>query len=265
MTNHHTDPDATPTSQDPFWNDDADWTPSSFERRSSQVSVGAGATVARWWDSLLGGDAPAGRAHGAPASASRRANAGGAASSPDDGSWLIEPRSRGTRSGALDPKVARIGGFIVAVTVAVPLILGFTSSPDDDTLKTAEAASTTTITPITIVTIPPIDANQSDTTAAADAPTSDSDSTLTRTRTRTLASPTTPPPRLRPGQLAHRWPQPRLSRRARAKHLLQPRRPPPRHPRVQGRPAATPTRSSPATTGSASPTRPMSGCRTCSP
>jgi LysM repeat protein len=189
MTKHHYDPDATPTNQDPFWNDDADWTPSAFDRPAPRVSIGAGATVARWWDSLLGGDTPAGRAHGEPASGPRRAG-GGAASNSDTGAWFVEPTSRRSNSAGLDPRIARIGGLIVAVTVAVPLFLGFTSSPDDDTLKTADAASTTTVAAIATITTQTIPVGDQTTTSSETAATSGESATTTSGETAATSSST---------------------------------------------------------------------------
>jgi len=130
MTTDRHDPDATPTHQDEFWGEQSEWTP---QRRPSAARHSLGSTIGRWWDGLLGGSTGAEhdggnghRAHGRSAPVEDHAPV-------DDGDepWTFEPESRPVRHLGADPLLTRLGGLAVIVTLAAPLLLGFTSSGSD--------------------------------------------------------------------------------------------------------------------------------------
>ncbi|HUS43171.1 MAG TPA: hypothetical protein VMY16_10935 [Ilumatobacteraceae bacterium] len=124
MTTDRHDPDAIPELSDEFWGEQTEWTPQSTP---SAVRDGLGATIGRWWDRLLGGDADAERSHGAATAPLSTDEV------PDDGdesAWAIEPERVPERRGGVDPLIARLGGLAVIVTLAAPLVVGFTASDD---------------------------------------------------------------------------------------------------------------------------------------
>jgi hypothetical protein len=164
MTTDRHDPDATPGIQNEFWGEQTEWIP----REPSAERIGAKVAIGRWWDALLGGGVVAARAHGSKASlpdgdrpAPRLERSPAAISeSPDDPdastdgdeawtddeAWTLEPRSPRGRHPGVDPLLARLGGLAVIVTLAAPLVVGFTGSGTDagsaDVLTTVSDAST---------------------------------------------------------------------------------------------------------------------------
>jgi LysM repeat protein len=166
MTTDRHDPDATPGIQNEFWGEQTEWIP----REPSAERIGAKVAIGRWWDALLGGGVVAARAHGSNASlpdgdgdhpaprlerspaAIREspddpdASTDGDESWTDDEAWTLEPRSPRGRHPGVDPLLARLGGLAVIVTLAAPLVVGFTASGTDagsaDVLTTASDAST---------------------------------------------------------------------------------------------------------------------------
>ena len=196
MTTDRHDPDATATHQDEFWGGQTEWAP---QRRPSAERRGLGSTIGRWWDGLLGGSTSAEhaggdghRAHGrsstsgAPIDRSedRRDNDAGhdgamveddAPVDAGDDAWTFEPEPLPVRRLGAEPLLTRLGGLAVIVTLAAPLLLGFTSSgsassstdplatiagvssvepaapattPSTDTAAAATAAATATATPV---------------------------------------------------------------------------------------------------------------------
>ena len=166
MTTDRHDPDATATHQDEFWGGQTEWAP---QRRPSAERRGLGSTIGRWWDGLLGGGTGAEhaggdghRAHGrsstsgAPIDRSedRRGNDAGhdgamieddATFDAGDDAWTFEPEPLPGRRLGADPLLTRLGGLAVIVTLAAPLLLGFTSSgsgsPSTDPLATIAGVS----------------------------------------------------------------------------------------------------------------------------
>ncbi len=136
MTTDPHDTDPAPELSDEFWGEQTEWT----ERRRPAERIGIGATIGRWWDHLLGGDADSERAHGRSATHSstavrqRGSDLHDAGDDGDDGGnsgWTIEPEPSPERRGGVDPLIARLGGLAVIVTLAAPLIVGFTASGDE--------------------------------------------------------------------------------------------------------------------------------------
>jgi LysM repeat protein len=164
MTTDRHDPDATPGIQNEFWGEQTEWIP----REPSAERIGAKVAIGRWWDALLGGGVVAARAHGSkaslpdgdhpaprlersPAAISESpdgpdASTGGDEAWTDDEAWTLEPRSPRGRHPGVDPLLARLGGLAVIVTLAAPLVVGFTGSGTDagsaDVLTTVSDAST---------------------------------------------------------------------------------------------------------------------------
>jgi hypothetical protein len=152
MTIDRTDPDAAPALQDEFWGEQADWT--SSDRRPSEPRAGAGATIGRWWGGLLGAGSGVDRVHGRATGAAPSGDRHRSDEIDDDGdldfddwpapaaadhdpadeqgdAWTIEPEPPKRRPG-VDPLLARFGGLAVVLTLAAPVVMGFTSGSDDD-------------------------------------------------------------------------------------------------------------------------------------
>ena len=193
MTTDRHDPDATRTHQDEFWGEQSEWTQ---QRRPSARRRGIGSTIGRWWDGLLGGSTGAEhaggdghRAHGRShalgvridRSEDRRDNdAGhdGAMVVEDDApvdaggdAWTFEPEPQPVRRLGADPLLTRLGGLAVIVTLAAPLLLGFTSSGSDapSTDPLATIAGVSSVEPAAPAT-PPVTATAGTQTAASTAP-----------------------------------------------------------------------------------------------
>jgi LysM repeat protein len=164
------DPDSPNPLDGEFWGAQSEWTP---QRPPSTERSGLGATIGRWWNGLLGGSEPSGRAHGG--SATRAAlvaddvadrgiefeavpDAGSPAESQvgsqvdvdDDDAWTFEPEPVPTRRPGVDPLIARLGGLAVIVTLAAPLVVGFTSSGSD---SSADADRMVTVAPTTSASV----------------------------------------------------------------------------------------------------------------
>ena len=153
MTIDRHDPDAAPALQDEFWGEQTDWTTS--DRRPSGPRAGVGATIGRWWGGLLGAGSGAssgvdrvhGRATGDVASGGGRERdeiddyddieqddwiaADGDPTDEHDDAWTFEPEPPKRRPG-VDPLLARFGGLAIVLTLAAPVVMGFTSGSDDD-------------------------------------------------------------------------------------------------------------------------------------
>jgi hypothetical protein len=132
MTTDRQTSDSSPDLADEFWGDDAEWAP---RRPRSAERKRLGSTVGRWWDQLLGGGFDAERTHGGVAESSSD-DPSGREPDPDtvDGEldgWIIEPEPRREPRGGVDPLLARFGALAVIVTLASPVVLGFTSSGDE--------------------------------------------------------------------------------------------------------------------------------------
>jgi len=189
MTTDRHDPSATPTHQEEFWGEKTEWAP---QRRPSAERRGLGSTIGRWWDGLLGGSTGAEhtggagqRAHGRSStpidrSEDRRDNDAGhdGASVEDDAqveagddAWTVEPEPQPVRRLGADPLLTRLGGLAVIVTLAAPLLLGFTSSgsdsPSTDPLSTIAGVSS--VEPAAPA-IPPVTESAGTVTAASTAP-----------------------------------------------------------------------------------------------
>ena len=193
MTIDRHDPDAAPALQDEFWGEQTDWT--SSERRPSPSRAGVGATIGRWWGGLLGAGSEVDRVHGratgdAATSSGRQhhefdddvecddrtAPVGADADPADehDDAWTIEPEPPKRRPG-VDPLLARFGGLAIVLTLATPVVMGFTSGSDD-----APSAATSTAGGAALADLPvaapaspvePVDTNvAADAGPAAEAP-----------------------------------------------------------------------------------------------
>ena len=136
MTIDRHDTEPAPELSDEFWGEQTEWT----QRRRPAERSSIGATIGRWWDHLLGGDADSERAHGRSATPSstdiRRHDSdlhddGDDGDGGDDSGWTIEPEPSPERRAGVDPLIARLGGLAVIVTLAAPLIVGFTASGDE--------------------------------------------------------------------------------------------------------------------------------------
>ena len=152
MTTARHDPDGTSTHQDEFWGEQSEWNP---QRRPSPERRRLGSTIGRWWDGFLGGSAGAEHAGGDRHRVHGRSSAPGAPidRSDDrphidrghdravveddapvdagDDAWTFEPEPPRVRRLGVDPLLTRLGGLAVIVTLAAPLLLGFTSSGSD--------------------------------------------------------------------------------------------------------------------------------------
>jgi LysM repeat protein len=163
MTTDRHDPEATPGLQDEFWGEQTEWLP----REPSAERSGPKIAIRRWWDALLGGGAVAARSHGgagvsSPAAdeparlierppAAPHANADDVEAdddntwTDDDEAWTVEPEPQRGRHPGVDPLLARLGGLAVIVTLAAPLVVGFTGSGTDaqsaDALLTANSGA----------------------------------------------------------------------------------------------------------------------------
>jgi len=192
MTTDRHDPDVTPTHQDEFWGEQTEWAP---QRRPSAERRGLGSTIGRWWDGFLGGSTGAEHAGGDGHRAHGRSSAPGApidrsedrphddlghdgAMVEDDApvdaggdAWTFEPEPQPVRRLGADPLLTRLGGLAVIVTLAAPLLLGFTSSGSDsssaDTLATIAGVSS--VEPAAPAT-PPVTETAGTATAASAAP-----------------------------------------------------------------------------------------------
>ncbi len=167
------DLDGAPGLDDEFWGEQTEWIP----RERPAERGGLMSAVGRWWDALLGGGAVAGRAHGPAAMPAHevedldprigrprtvdhdevrdhdddhlvlaRADDDGDAWAHDDDvtagddAWTLEPEPPLRRHPGVDPLLARLGGLAVIVTLAAPLIVGFTGSDGDS--QSADALAT---------------------------------------------------------------------------------------------------------------------------
>ncbi len=163
MTSDRHDPDATAEPGDEFWGHQAEWNPRDLP---STGRHGLGATIARWWDGLLGGTEGGVRAHGRTRETERGvhtpAPAGERTDGPNDAphqyhhlvdldvdadqAWELQPEPEPVRRGGVDPLIARLGGLAVILTLVAPLMVGFTASGSDadgDLLTTISNPSTT--------------------------------------------------------------------------------------------------------------------------
>jgi hypothetical protein len=155
MTIDRHDADAAPALQDEFWGEQTDWT--SSERRPAAPRARVGATIGRWWGGLLGGGAGGDRVHGGRATGPAAPHTGhrpnqidddiyddiehddwtapvdadGDPADEQDDAWMLEPEAPKRRPG-VDPLLARFGGLAVVLTLAAPVVMGFTSGSDDD-------------------------------------------------------------------------------------------------------------------------------------
>jgi LysM repeat protein len=148
MTLPRHDPADAPGPSDEFWGEHTEWTPRparSIERAS------LGSLVGRWWDSLLGHGATGERRHGRPTvspapsdeydrSVERSFVGDDVRDLPDehagdqhagDEAWELEPEPHPSRHPGVDPLLARLGGLAVIVTLAAPLVVGFSASGSD--------------------------------------------------------------------------------------------------------------------------------------
>ena len=147
------DPDSRSELDGEFWGEQSEWTP---QPRPSADRAGAGATIGRWWNGLLGGSEPAERSHGRPHPGRRRRCARGAVREvpgtsrtshdpveADDEAWSFDTEPESSQRPEVDPLIARLGGLAVIVTLAAPLVLGFTSSGSDSAADTGRSPSAT--------------------------------------------------------------------------------------------------------------------------
>ena len=189
MTTDRHDPDAAPALQDEFWGEKNDWTFS--DRRPSGPRAGVGATIGRWWGGLLGAGSGVDRVHGratrpaAPHTGhpsdeieeiddyddiehddwTAPVAADGDPIDEHDDAWTFEPEPPKRRPG-VDPLLARFGGLAVVLTLAAPLVMGFTSDSDDDPSAATSAAGVVATADLTLAvpTSPagPVEANTED-------------------------------------------------------------------------------------------------------
>lgn len=193
MTIDRHDPDAAPALQDEFWGQQTDWT--SSDRRPSGPRAGVAATIGRWWGGLLGagsgassaGDRVHGRATGDVASGGGReydeiddyddieqdgwtgpSGADGDPANEHDDAWTFEPEPPKRRPG-VDPLLARFGGLAIVLTLAAPVVMGFTSDSDDDPSVATSAAGLAAIADLApAVPTSPAEPVESNAQAAAD-------------------------------------------------------------------------------------------------
>jgi len=192
MTIDRHDPDAPPALQDEFWGEQTDWT--SSDRRPSGPRAGVGATIGRWWGGLLGAGSGAssgvervhGRATGdAPSNGGRQHDeiddyddvehddrkapvaADDDLADEHDDAWTFEPEPPKRRSG-VDPLLARFGGLMVVLTLATPVVMGFTSGSDDDPSAASSAAALADIADLPMA-VPTSPAESVESNAPADA------------------------------------------------------------------------------------------------
>lgn len=160
------DPDSRSALDGEFWGEQSEWTP---QRPPSTERSGLGSTIGRWWNGLLGGSEPSERAHGRPAMRADRSDVAGIppvshervhdadVHADDDGeahddAWTFESEPVPTRRPGVDPLIARLGGLAVIVTLAAPLVVGFTSSGSD---SSTDADRMTTVAPSTSASLEP--------------------------------------------------------------------------------------------------------------
>jgi LysM repeat protein len=137
MFDDRSDPDAARELPDEFWGGQTEWTP---QRPPSPARRSAGSAIATWWSTFLGGSENAPRRHGA---ASTRTHAHETRTHPHNpdhaelerqefdehgGEWMLQTPEPTPRAGGVDPLIARLGALAVIVTLAAPLVVGFTSS-----------------------------------------------------------------------------------------------------------------------------------------
>lgn len=152
---HRHDPQAPPGLQDEFWGEQADWT--SSDLRPITPSAGLGAMIGRWWSGLLGAGSGVERVHGRPSGTAMPQTA---KQSDDENyddhdddydddertgpfgddrgpfgergdAWSVEPEPP-QRGAGVDPLLARFGGLAVVLTLATPVVMGFTSGSAED-------------------------------------------------------------------------------------------------------------------------------------
>jgi LysM repeat protein len=137
MTTDRHAPDAAPELADEFWGEHAEWTP---QRPRSAGRKGLGVAIGRWWDQLLGGGVDAERSHSGGAESAPDVSdrlpdrQGGPADDVDEqggAGWEVEPEPQRASRGGIDPLLARFGALAVIVTLASPVVVGFTASGDD--------------------------------------------------------------------------------------------------------------------------------------
>jgi hypothetical protein len=186
MTIDRHDHDAAPALQDEFWGEQTDWT--SFERRPSGPRAGVGATIGRWWGGLLGAGSGVDRVHGRVTGDARSVGgrqlddydefdddehddwtapiaADGDPADEHDDAWTFEPEPPKRRPG-VDPLLARFGGLAVVLTLAAPVVMGFTSGSDDDPSAVVSAAGVAAIADLApAVPTTPVGPVESDTQA----------------------------------------------------------------------------------------------------
>jgi LysM repeat protein len=199
MTLPRHDPADAPGPSDEFWGEHTEWTPRPAR---STERAGIGSLVGRWWDSLLGHGATGERTHGRPTGSPapsdeydrpvERSSVGDDARElPDehagdehggDEAWELEPEPQPSRHPGVDPLLARLGGLAVIVTLAAPLVVGFSASgadsPDADSML-----STVSTAPISEFTDP---------TTAGVAPTSPAPPATTDSAAPTATAASTP-------------------------------------------------------------------------
>lgn len=147
---------------DSFWGDDAGWATLPPAQVGSD-EVRRGNPISRWWESATAGRTRAAtartrpRVHGGLTPGAGEAHDVGDRSpndtAPLDDRHLTDPADDWSddwdapieppRSG-VDPLLARLGGLAVALTLLVPVVMGFASdsSGDDDLVRTAPVPST---------------------------------------------------------------------------------------------------------------------------
>jgi len=175
---------ATPTLQDEFWGDGTDWpsttsplTPSP-DPPSAGLATRVGATVRRAWGSLEGAAANADRTHGPSVRTDDDTRTFGEAKGELaeiddlDAAWDLELEPRTVRRAGVDPLLARIGALAVLVTLAVPVVLGFRSSPDPDSTQIRSETPFVASTAAPLSPVPPADATAA---PSADAGTTESE------------------------------------------------------------------------------------------
>jgi LysM repeat protein len=145
MTIDRYDPEPTPELQNEFWGEQTEWIP----REPSAERIGPKVALRRWWDALLGGGAVAARSHGRagvrsdagddperrterlPAADHATHHAADDVEAELDEAWTVEAEPQRSRHPGVDPLLARLGGLAVIVTLAAPLVVGFTASGSD--------------------------------------------------------------------------------------------------------------------------------------
>ena len=162
-----------PPGRDEFWGDQAAWSDSPSRHRDAERATSE-STTRRWWGALLGSGSTASRTHGVstrpvaldndgfpPSPELEEESTVGDTVTEWDDEWDIEPTSP-PRSG-VDPLLARFGMLAVIITLALPVVMGFTSGDDADQIsdlasEVAAAGATTTIADATTGAAPPVGA-----------------------------------------------------------------------------------------------------------